>query len=123
VVIGTAVGLLIAFFTTRVLESMLFNISPTDPATFLAVLPETVTQHDNVRVFRLLVVVEQHLSERGGSPEHVEHTCGDKRTVQAFGLIHSSVIERTRAGGSQVLECVRLLAPLPLADCGITYDR
>jgi ABC-type lipoprotein release transport system permease subunit len=35
--IGTATGLLIAFLCTRLLESMLFNISPADPITFVAV--------------------------------------------------------------------------------------
>jgi len=35
--IGTAAGWLIAFLSTRLLESMLFNISPADPVTFGAV--------------------------------------------------------------------------------------
>jgi len=35
--IGTVTGLLIAFLATRLLESMLFNISPADPVTFVAV--------------------------------------------------------------------------------------
>jgi predicted permease len=37
VAIGTAIGLGIAFLVTRALETMLFNISPADPITFIGV--------------------------------------------------------------------------------------
>jgi predicted permease len=37
VIIGTVIGLVLAFLTTRFLSSMLFGISPTDPVTFIGV--------------------------------------------------------------------------------------
>ena len=37
VLIGLAIGLTVAFALTRVIETILFNVSPTDPATYAAV--------------------------------------------------------------------------------------
>jgi ABC-type antimicrobial peptide transport system permease subunit len=37
VLVGVAVGLAAAFVLTRVMESLLFGISATDPATFVAI--------------------------------------------------------------------------------------
>jgi len=37
VVLGIAIGLTVAFAVTRVMRSLLFDVSPTDPATYAAI--------------------------------------------------------------------------------------